>query len=216
MSGRPVRLLSVAAIAAAASFFSIASASAGCFGCGSSYSYAAPVVTYQAPVVYSYVPAVTYAAPSCGCGGYATSYQAPMYVVNQGPTYNAPVTIDAEQEPAYEPSYRRAHSYYGEAGPRWRHRYWHRGHGHRHLGYRGEGYRGLGYRGFRHSMRYNMRHPMAGPRGFHRPRHATGLIPPRHWSDAVRPHRMGGGQMHMMRAPGSVTPRHGGVPKKLP
>jgi hypothetical protein len=33
--------------------------------------------------------------------------------------------FDAEQEPAYEPSYRRGYSYYGEGGPRWRHRHWH-------------------------------------------------------------------------------------------
>ena len=193
MSGRPVRLLTAAAISAAASLLSIASASAGCYGCGPSHSYAAPVAYYTAPVVYSYSYAapVTYAAPSCGCGGYAASYQAPMYVVNQGPTYAAPVTIDAEQEPAYQPSYRRPHSYYGEGGPRWRHRHWHRG---------------LGYRGFRHSLRYNMRHPMVGPGGIYRPRHATGLIPPRHFGGAVGPHRMGG-QMHMMRTPGVVHPK---------
>jgi hypothetical protein len=211
MSGRPVRLLTAAAIAAAASLLSIASASAGCYSCGASYSYAAPVAYYTAPVVYSYSYAApaAYAAPSCGCGGYTAS--APMYVVNQGPTYNAPVTVDAEQEPAYEPSYRRGYSYYGEGGPRWRHRHWHRGLGYRGLGYRGLGYRGLGYRGlgyrgFRHSLRYNMRHPMVGPGGIYRPRHATGLIPPRHWTGAVAPHRMGG-QMHMMRTPGVVHPR---------
>jgi len=213
MTGRPVRLLTAAAIAAAASLFSIASASAGCYGCGSSYTYAAPVAYYTAPVVYSYSYAApaAYAAPSCGCGGYAASYQAPMYVVNQGPSYNAPVTVEAEQEPAYEPSYRRGYSYYGEGGPRWRHRHWHRGLGYRGLGYRGlgyrHGYRGLGYRGFRHSLRYNMRHPMVGPGGIYRPRHATGLIPPRHFPGAVSPHRMGGGQMHMMRTPGAVHPR---------
>src|SRR5712691_10023667 len=98
MSGRPVRLLAAAAIVAAASAASMTAASAGCFGgCG----YTAPVAYYSAPVVYSYSYAApaAYAAPSCGCGGYA-AYQSPMYVVNQGPTYTAPVTIGAEEEPA--------------------------------------------------------------------------------------------------------------------
>ena len=74
MSGRPVHLLAAAAIAAAASLFSISDASAGCYGCGGSYSYQAPVAYYTAPVVYSY----SYAAPAayasgCGCGS-ATAY----------------------------------------------------------------------------------------------------------------------------------------------
>jgi hypothetical protein len=141
MSGRPVRLLTAAAIAAAASLFSIASASAGCFGCGGSYGYAAPVAHYTAPVVYSYSYAApaAYAAPSCGCGGYAAS--APMYVVNQGPSYNAPVTVDAEQEPSAEYGDGSAYPNYGAGG------YGYRGYGYRGLGYRGLGYRGLGYRG---------------------------------------------------------------------
>ena len=95
MSGRPVRLLTAAAIAAAASLCSRSPhASAGCYsGCG----YAAPVA-YTAPVVYSY----SYAAP-CGvrfvlrwraaamAAATAAATRAPMYVVNQGPTYDAPV-----------------------------------------------------------------------------------------------------------------------------
>src|SRR5438094_10352986 len=100
MSGRPVRLLAAATIAAAASLFAITAASAGCYSCGSSYSYQAPVAYYTAPVVYSYSYAApaAYAAP-CNCGGYAAP--APMYVVNQGPSYTAPVTINAEPTPAY-------------------------------------------------------------------------------------------------------------------
>src|SRR4051794_41659186 len=67
MFGRPVHLLTAAALAAAASLLTISSASANCFsGCGG-YGYAAPV-TYSAPVVYSQ----SYASPCspCGYGGY--------------------------------------------------------------------------------------------------------------------------------------------------
>ena len=86
MSGRPVRLLAAAAIVAAASLLPVSSASAGCYsGCG----YAAPVVRYAAPVVYGH---------SCGPCGHV-SYRhvhhhrrvAPMFVVNQGPAFSAPV-----------------------------------------------------------------------------------------------------------------------------
>src|ERR1044072_8577059 len=101
MLGRPVHLLAAAAVAAAASLFSISDASAGF--CGGVY-YQAPVAYYTAPVVYSY----SYAAPAayssgCGCGGgglfqsgllggYGNGNGAgygyaarPMYTVNQGP-----------------------------------------------------------------------------------------------------------------------------------
>src|SRR5882757_6681354 len=131
MSGRPVRLLAAATIAAAASMFAITAASAGCFSCGASYSYQAPVAYYTAPVVYSY----SYAAPaayasSCGCGGngygygngygngYGSGYAAPapMYTVNQGPAYTAPVTNYAEPTPAYEDEvgYGRSYPYYSD------------------------------------------------------------------------------------------------------
>src|SRR5437016_1901853 len=102
MFGRPVQLLTAAAIVAAASVASAGTASAGCFsGCGS-YSYAAPVAYYSAPVVYSYSYAapVAYAAPCSPCGGYGYIYgyaaapAAPMYVVNQGPAYAEPVGIN--------------------------------------------------------------------------------------------------------------------------
>ncbi len=171
MSGRPVRLLTAATVAAAASLLSISTASAGCYsGCGGT-SYAAPVAYYTAPVVYSYSYAapVSYAAPCSPCGssygyGYASR---PMYVVNQGPSYTAPVIGEAEG--VYDTGYRRAYPYLGEGGVRWHRRHWQRGYGYR--GYRhGLGYRhgfGLrhGYRhhGFRHGGRYSMRHPMVGP-----------------------------------------------------
>ena len=197
MSGRPVRLLTAATLVAAASLISISTASAGCYSCGPTVSYAAPVVTYQAPVVYSYAPAVRYAAPSCGCGGYAAS--APMYVVNQGPTYNAPVTIDAEQEPSY--GYRRAYPYYGAGGGiRWHRRHWHRGYGHRGFGYR-HGYR---HHGYRYGGRFSMRHPIVGPGGIYRgPRHP--IIGPR--GIYRGPRHAVGGRMHIMRAPGFVHPK---------
>jgi hypothetical protein len=220
MSGRPVRLLT-AAIAAAASLLSVSAASASCYsGCG----YAAPVVRYSAPVVYSYSYAapVTYAAPCSPCGYASYGYAAaPMYVVNQGPTYTHPVTIAADPTPSYEYGHRRAYPYYGDGRMRWHRRHWHhRGHGYRHHGHR----YGKFVPGYRHGWR--ARHPMVGPGGMWRgPRYRTGLIvpkrwggaiPPRHWNAAVRPHRMGGGQMHIMRQPGMVHPRQGGGIKKMP
>src|SRR5215470_1976386 len=111
MLGRPVHLLAAAAVAVTASVMSVSAASAGCFsGCG--YSYAAPVAYYSAPVVYSY----SYSAPvaySSGCNpcggglfgggfggyGYGSGYAAPMYSVNQGPSYTNPV-IGADPTPA--------------------------------------------------------------------------------------------------------------------
>ena len=229
MTGRPVRLLTAAALAAAASLLTVSAASAGCYSCGASY-YAPPVVQYTAPVVYSYSYAApaTYAAPSCGCGGYAASYQSPMYVVNQGPAFDAPVVGEPEDaSPTLDYGYRRAYPYIG-GGARWHHRHWqrglgyrgwghhgwgHRGFGDRGLGYRGYGHRGFGYRegfrGFRQGLRYSMRHPIVGPRGMYRPRHATGFMPRT---------RMGGGQtqMHIMRTPGVVYPRMGGQGGKKP
>jgi len=71
MTGRPVRLLTAVAFAAAASLLSASSASACYSGCG--IGYAAPV--YLAPVVYSYsyVAPIAYGscASPCGYGGYA-------------------------------------------------------------------------------------------------------------------------------------------------
>ena len=222
MSGRPVRLLTAATVAAAASLLSISTASASCYsGCGGGY--AAPVAYYTAPVVYSYSYAapVSYAAPCSPCGssyghGYASR---PMYVVNQGPSYAAPVVGEAEG--GYEPGYRRAYPYMGEGGVRWHRRHWQRGYGYR--GYRhGLGYRhgfGLrhGYRhhGFRHGGRYSMRHPMVGPGGVYRPRHpmvGPGSIHrgPRH---SMHMQRMNMHRMHMNRMPGVVhSPRHMGPP----
>ena len=95
MSGRPVHLLT-AAIAAAASLVSASAGSAGCYtGCG----YAAPVAHYSAPVVYSYSYSapVTYAAPCSPCGSYG--YASRMYVVNQGPSYTAPVIVAPRRGP---------------------------------------------------------------------------------------------------------------------
>jgi hypothetical protein len=196
MSGRPVRLLVAATIAAAASLASISAASAGCYSCGSSY---APVAYYTAPVVYSY--SYSYAA-SCGC---TTSYSAPMYVVNQGPDYyNAPVTLPPEDSvpTTYDYGYRQSYPYYSDRGIRWHRRHWHRGYygnyrSHRY-GYRGHDYRS-GYRGFTHrgwnrghrpyapNLRYGMRNPMARPHTMpHRPMHwqgthrnAPGFVHPR-------------------------------------
>jgi len=162
MSGRPVRLLAAAAIAAAASVATMSAASANCFsGCG--------IATYSAPVVYSYSYAmpVTYAAPCNPCGGggllgslgfgaglgygggcatgcgYASyGYTRPMYVVNQGPSYSEPVIGEPEPETVYAPRYR-AEPYYVEGGYRWHRRHWHRGYGFRDYRY---GYRSYGYR----------------------------------------------------------------------
>lgn len=213
MSGRPVRLLTAATIAAAASLLSVSAASAGCYsGCG---GYAAPVAYYSAPVVYSYSYAapVTYASPCSPCGGYASyGYARPMYVVNQGPIFTEPVIGEAEG--VYDTGYRRAYPHYSEGGIRWHRRHWHRGYGyrgHRHgLGYRhGFGLRhGYRHHGFRHGGRYGMRHSMVGPRGIHRggmhrmhgPR--MGMHGPRHMN-MPRMHR----RMHMNRMPGVVYPK---------
>ena len=226
MSGRPVRLMAAAAIAAAASTASITTASAGCFsGCG--YGYAAPVAHYSAPVVYSYSYAapVSYASPCSPCGGggffgsfgYGASYgyaaPAPMYVVNQGPSYDAPVIGGAEQGPAYEED---AYPYYSEGAIRWHRRHWHRGYGYRDYGYGHRahryGYRSYGYRerfGYRSAWR--ARH-MVGPGGIwrggmhhmHGPR--MGMYGPRH----MQMHRMHMNQMHMRHmGPGVVHPMGG-------
>ena len=127
MFGRPVHILAAATIAAAACLFAASTAFANCYSCGPSVIYQAPVVTYSAPMVYGYTyeapmayPAPTQYAPGCGCAA-----QSPMYVVNQGPAFNAPVVGEAEPIPAYQPGYRRAYPYIG--GARWHHR----GYGHR-------------------------------------------------------------------------------------
>ena len=218
MSGRPVRLLTASALAAAASLLSVSAASASCYsGCG----YSAPVAYYSAPVVYSYSYAapVTYAAPCSPCGYASYGYASPMYVVNQGPSYAAPVIGEAEE--VYDYGYRRTYPYYSEGGVRWHRRHWHRSYGYRGYGYRNYGYRDNGYRygavmpGYRHGWRprYPMvgpggiyrgpRHPMVGPRGmWGGPRHAGGMTP-----GVVHP-RMGGA--------GPRGPMHGGPNKKLP
>jgi len=232
MFGRPVHLLGAATIAAAASLFSAGTASANCYGCGPSViyqaqTYQAPAVTYSAPMVYGYAyeapmtyPAPVQYSPGCGCAA-----QSPMYVVNQGPAYNAPVVGEAEPIPAYEPGYRRAYPYYAGGHMRWHHRHWNRGFGYRGYGMRGYGQRSFSYRGYGHrygavmpGARYSMRHPMVGgmyPRiggmnrmhGMHRPM-MGGMHRP----------MMGPGMMHRgpqhaggMR-PGSVQPM--GAPKK--
>ena len=218
MFGRPVHLLAAAAVAAAASFVSISDASAGCYSCGGSYSYAAPVAYYTAPVVYSY----SYAAPAtyasgCGCGGGYASYgygngngagyayaARPMYAVNQGPAYTYPV-VNAEPTPEvdYGYSYRRAPRYYGGYGYR-THRHWgYRGGYGRHVGY---GHR-FGMKRYRYGAvvpgRIGMRH-MGGMRhfgGMHHRHHVGGAVPPRHWGGGMRHHHRGG-----MR-PGMVHPK---------
>jgi hypothetical protein len=218
MSGRPVHLL--AAAVAAASFFSISPASAGCYsGCG--YSYAAPVVTYSAPVVYSvsYSAPVTYGAPCaspCGYASYSYAYPArPMYVVNQGPTFTEPVV--GEPDGVYNYGWRRSYPNYSD-GLRWRSRSWgYRGYGSRgfRYGYRGHGYRsGFGYRhhGYRHGGRYSMRHPMVGPGGIYRgPRHMNRMHP-RH--AAPRGRNLLPSHTRPDPRPGSVQPMNGG--KKMP
>jgi hypothetical protein len=228
MSGRPVRLLAAATIAAAASFFSISAASANCYGCGPSVVYQAPVVSYAAPVVYGYsyqapvaYPAPVQYSPGCGCAA-----QAPMYVVNQGPAYNAPVFGEAEPIPAYQPGYRRAYPYYAGGHVRWHHRGWNRGYGHRGYGMRGYGQRSFSYRGYGHrygavmpGARYSMRHPMVGPGGIHRGGIYRGGMNGMHrpMMGGMRHPMMGHGMMHRgpqhaggMR-PGSVAPM---APKK--
>lgn len=185
MSGRPVQLFAAATIAAAASLFSISAASANCYSCGPSVVYQAPVVSYSAPVAYSYsysapvaYPAPVQYSPGCGCAA-----QAPMYVVNQGPAFTDPVPFAAEETPAYQPGgyplYSRGYGYrgygYGYRSYGYGHRaYGYRGYGARY-GYRGYGHRGLTYRGYgyRHGAgiagaRYSMRHPMVGLGGVHR------------------------------------------------
>ncbi len=209
MSGRPVRLLAAAALAAAASVATMSAASANCFsGCG--------YATYSAPVVYSYSYAapVSYAAPCNPCGGggllgslgfgaglgygagcatgcgYASyGYTRPMYVVNQGPSYSEPVIGEPEPEVVYAPRYR-SEPYYGEGGYRWRHRHWHRGYGY---GYRGlrYGYRDYGYRArFGYRSAWRARH-MVGPGGI--------------WRSGM--HRMHGPRIGMPYNPGMMN-RH--------
>jgi hypothetical protein len=200
MSGRPVHLFAAAAVAAAASLFSISDASAGC--CGGGY-HQAPVAYYTAPVVhrYSYAAPATYAS-GCGCGGgglfgsygngngagYAYAAR-PMYAVNQGPAFTDPV-INAEPTPAYDEGYgyRRSYGY--------------RGYGAR-IGYRGYGLRGYGLRGY---GRFGMQ------------RHRYGAVVPgrigmRHMGYGMqrhmhRPHMPHAGQrMHMRPMPGMVHPK---------
>ena len=89
-----------------------------------------------------YVPTTTYYVPTTayiGCGGCGWGYQhlaeptTQYYYVNQGPTYSGPGAF--APLPAYEenaiPYYR--HRYYGGAGYRWHHHYYH--YAHRHYGY---------------------------------------------------------------------------------
>jgi hypothetical protein len=170
MSGRIVHLLGAATIAAAASLLTAGSAFANCYSCGPSAVYQAPMLSYSAPAVYGYsyqapvaYPAPVQYAPGCGCAA-----QSPMYVVNQGPAYNAPVVGEAEPIPAYEPGYRRAYPYYAGGHLRWHHRSWNRGYGYRGYGERGYGYRGygerLGYRGYGERLGYRG----YGMRGFER------------------------------------------------
>jgi hypothetical protein len=207
MFGRPVHLLAAAAVAAAASLFSISSASAGCYGCGGGY-YQAPVA-YSAPVVYSY----SYAAPAtyasgCGCGYASYGYAArPMYVVNQGPAYTAPVVVNAEPTPEvdYGYSYRRAPRYYSGYGYR-THRHWgdRAGYGRRHVGY---GHR-FGMKRYRYGAvvapRIGMRHMGYGMRHM-------GMGMPRHMGMQRMMHRPqmhhAGPRMQMRRMPGMVHPK---------
>jgi len=237
MSGRPVHLLAAAAIAVTASVVSISAASAGCYSCGSSYTYSAPVAYYTAPVVYSYSYAApaAYAAP-CNCGssyGYAAP-SAPMYVVNQGPAYTQPVMVNAEPTPAPAVSYgygSRAYGYgsaypmYSEGAPRWHRRHFgygyrgYRAYGQRDYGYRGFGYRAYGNRGFGYQryrygavvpgMRYSMRHPMVG-----RPMMGPGgmyrprMMPMVGPGGIYRRHGMPGFVQPMRHATGAVPPHH--------
>ncbi len=222
MFGRPVHLLAAAGIVAAASVASAGTAFAGCFsGCGS-YTYAAPVAYYSAPVVYSYSYAapVAYAAPCNPCGGYGHGYgyaasSAPMYVVNQGPAFTEPVGINAEPTPAPQVSYGYGNDYpwygagyrrYGAYGYGYRggyragyRRYGFRGY--RHFGYRGLGYRDLRFRGFGHQRyRYGavvpgMRFGMRHPVGpvFNRGMHRMpGVVQPMHHMMGMQQHRIGG------------------------
>src|ERR1043165_8859401 len=142
MTGRPVPLLTAAAFTAAASLLSASSASANCGGCG--FGYAAPVM-YAAPVTYSisYATPVAYGscANPCGYGGYGGyGYASPMYVVNQGPTYNAPVV--GVPEPA--PSYAYGYGEYPYIGTSYGYRSYGYGYRHHRWGYRGWSPRGIG------------------------------------------------------------------------
>jgi hypothetical protein len=181
MFGRPVRLLAAAAIAATASILSISSASAACYSCGCG------AVTVAPPVVYGY----SYAAPVAPCASYTYAPAPQMYVVNQGPSFTAPVPLAAE------PTHRRAFPYYAGGSVRWHRGNWgYRHHGYRHQGYRNYGYRNDGYHHHGHRYRTGAiaprsfaapvtryravvpgpRHPMARPVGSHRP-HAGGMKP---------------------------------------
>ena len=116
-----LRLLSVAAIAAAASLLPASTASAGCYsGCG----YAAPVVHYASP------------CSPCGYHRHHHHYHhrhyhpAPMYVVNQGPSYTAPVI--GEPEGVIEYGFRRLFPFFGHARKHYHHGMRHPHHGWRH------------------------------------------------------------------------------------
>jgi len=217
MFGRPVHLLAAAAFVAAASVASASTAWAGCFG-GCGYTYTAPVAYYTAPVVYSYSYAapVAYAAPCNPCGGYRYGYSygyaapsAPMYVVNQGPTFTEPVGINAEPTPApqvsygygndypwYGAGYRGAYGYrYGYRGGYGRYGYRYGYRGYRNFGYRGLRYRGFGHQRFRYGAvvpgrRFGMHHPV-GPvlnRGMHR---MPGSVQPMRHMIGMQHHPMG-------------------------
>lgn len=191
MSGRAVYLVAAAAVAAAASLFSVSSASAGCYG-GCAPVYQTPVPYYATPVVYSY----SYAAPvahGCGGCGYPWYGYAPVYVVNPWPVaYTYPVVPVGVTAVYYEDySYHRAPQYYGGHGYR-THRHWHHRH---HYGRRvGHAHR-FGVSRYRYGevvpgRQFSMRHPV-GPRGIQRPRYRTGAIPSRQRSGAMHHYRGG-------------------------
>ena len=237
MSGRPVHLLTAAALVAVVS--SATAASASCYSCGSSYRYAAPVVYYTAPVVYSY----SYAAPvtlrvavrqpvrrlrlrRCsadlcrqpgpdlfGAGDHRRGAHAvlrlrlsPRVSVLRGRRRRALASPPLASPPRPWPS-----SWLGPSSqPALRHR----------------GPRSSSRLPRASSDRRTGRH-LARPALSHRPdrSEALGRRDPaapleRRGASAshVRhPHRMGGGQMHIMRQPGSVHPRpQGGGMKKMP
>jgi len=187
MIGRPVRLLSIAAVAAIGSMLSAADASAGCMSCGCT-------------PVYSYA----YVMP---CAAYAP----PMYVVNQGPAYTMPVPIAAEPTPAYSYPYVGPTTYYGEEQPyygypRWHHRHYASRYNYEGPGYRYDvpGYRPHGVRVFRPHIGpgrlYGDRLHRHGPRFAHMPHPHLGMP---HHMQHMRP-------MHMRGpAPGYVQPMHG-------
>lgn len=228
MSGRPVHLLAAAAVVAVASVASASTAFAGCFsGCGS-YTYAAPVAYYSAPVVYSYSYAapVAYAAPCSPCGSYGYSYgyaapSAPMYIVNQGPAYTEPVGINAEPTPAPQVSYGYGNDYpwYGTSYRRYGaygYRYGYRGYGYRRYGHRGYGYR-YGFRGYRDFGYRNFGYRDLRFRGFGHQRYRYGAVMP---GRRFGMHRPMGPMFNrgMHRMPGFVQPRHptGYVPGRHP